>query len=259
MCLINLAWKSHNEYLLIIAANRDEFFNRQTESIHEWKGEPAIIAGRDLEKLGTWLGITKTGKFSALTNVREIDRNHYELSRGHLVSDFLKEEVSIEQYGRLLANKANQYPGYNLLLSDFKQLSYMSNRNGHQELLHLNEGIYSISNADLFASWPKMEKGKAMIAEILTESDREKIEANLFARLKDAEKASDMYLPNTGVGIERERALSPMFIRMNDYGTRSSTVVLVDYNGNVTISEVSYYGEREEKKRFHFSLDFTQL
>lgn len=257
MCLINFAWKCHDKYLLILAANRDEFLHRETAQIHEWNDRPSIIAGRDLEKYGTWLGIGKTGKFSALTNVREIDRNSYEQSRGDLVADYLDGKFDTDHYGRKLAKSAMNYPGYNLLLSDFKQMSYISNRNGHQQLIDLDKGIYSLSNADIFSSWPKMEKGKSMLTNILLETDSEIIETSLLSQLKDEERASDTYLPKTGVGIEMERGLSPMFIRMDGYGTRSSTVLLVDYEGNVTMSEVSYFENEDIKKRLEFSINIT--
>ncbi|MEH7416224.1 NRDE family protein [Neobacillus drentensis] len=224
ICLILFAYRVHEEYPLIVAANRDEFYQRPTAPAHFWEDHPEILAGRDLEKMGTWMGVTSSGRFSALTNYRdpkEITEGKH--SRGELVADALKYKGKMEEYMQHLAAHNHLYPGYNLLAGDGDDLYYYSNVG--QKLEKLKPGIYGVSNHLLNSSWPKVEKGKEGLARII--SERNGMTEKLFALLQNAEPAPDKNLPRTGVSLEWERLLSPLFIESEHYGTRSSTVMLM--------------------------------
>ena len=234
MCLIFFAWQRHVDYRLVVAANRDEFYARATAPAGYWEEAPEVLAGRDLEAGGTWLGVSRGGRFAALTNFRGGEARTGEVpSRGHLVSDYLRSQHAAEDYLMSLVPRAAAYNGFNLLVGDREQLYWFSNRAG--EPVRLDAGIYAISNHLLDTPWPKVVRGKAAFAELLQvkRTDREA----MFDLLADRQLAGDADLPDTGIGLARERALSPMFIRAGDYGTRSSTVLLVENAGHTTLHE----------------------
>jgi uncharacterized protein with NRDE domain len=216
-----------------VAANRDEFYNRKTAAASFWEDHPNILGGRDLEAGGTWLGMTKGGKLSMVTNYRDPKNiNPLAPSRGHLVSDYLIGSEAPSQYLKDLEPNAKNYNGFNLIMGTAEDLWYISNyREGIEQL---KPGLYGLSNHLLDTPWPKVVKGKKkmqeMIASQFTTND-------LFQLLYDSETASDKVLPDTGVGIDRERSLSSMFIKSPGYGTRCSTIILVDYTGQVSFSE----------------------
>ena len=225
MCLILFAYRVHEEYPLIVAANRDEFYRRPTAPAHFWEDHPEILAGRDLEKMGTWMGVTTSGRFAALTNYRNPNETtEGKRSRGELVADALKYKGNIEEYMQHLAAYNYLYPGYNLLAGDGQDLYYYSNVG--QKMEKLKPGIYGVSNQLLNSSWPKVEKGKAGLAQIIKEHNNRMTE-KLFALLQNADPAPDEALPSTGVTLEWERLLSPLFIESEHYGTRSSTVMFM--------------------------------
>lgn len=277
MCLILLAWQAHPEYPLIVAANRDEFFERPTASAQFWPENPALLAGRDLLAGGTWLGITRNGRFAALTNYREIrDRSSSSpppaLSRGRLVSDFLQDDIDAPAYLAALAARADDYQAFNLICGSLAGgLWYYSNRdrneNGENGGLAagqpgkaLGPGIYGLSNNLLDAPWPKVTQGKSALAQAL---DTLPEETALFELLRDDHTHADDQLPRTGISLEWERALSAAFIRapqMPHYGTRSSTVLLCDRQQNVSFDEQSYRPDgsppaADQRSRFRFRLD----
>ncbi|WHY01245.1 NRDE family protein [Neobacillus sp. DY30] len=225
MCLILFAHKVHPEYRLIVAANRDEFYQRPTAPAHFWEDNPEILAGRDLEKMGTWMGVTKKGRFAALTNFRNPNEvTEGKRSRGELVSGALKYDGDIIQYMKSLTRNNEVYPGYNLLAGDGDHLYYYSNVG--QELGRLTPGIYGVSNHLLNTEWPKVQLGKAGLTEIINNKQSDIVES-LLTLLQKADQATDEKLPQTGVSLELERMLSPMFIKSENYGTRSSTVLLM--------------------------------
>jgi uncharacterized protein with NRDE domain len=245
MCLILLAYKVHPQYPLIVAANRDEFYRRPTAPIHYWEDDPTVLAGRDLEKMGTWMGVTTSGRFAALTNYR----NPKEVitgkqSRGELVADALKYNGDLKEYMQGLANRQQQYPGYNLLAGDAKELYYYSNMG--QELQKLEPGIYGVSNHLLNTEWPKVKRGKEGLSHIITEN-RENLIEELMVLLQHADPAPDESLPNTGVSLEWERLLSPLFIQSEHYGTRSSTVLLLSVKEMEYVERVFSDGEVSER------------
>jgi uncharacterized protein with NRDE domain len=252
VCLILFAYKVHPKYKLIVAANRDEFLNRPTAPAHFWDDEPHILAGRDLEKMGTWMGVTKSGRFAALTNYRDPGENTVgKRSRGELVTDFLKCQDTAEVFLRKAADRQLDYPGYNLLVGDVNEIFYYSNVG--DSLQRVEPGIHGVSNHLLNTDWPKVQRGKAGLASIIEEDHSVMVE-QLFDHLENADPAPDETLPSTGVTIEWEKLLSPMFIKSEKYGTRSSTVVLMN-DEEILFEERSFSGESRTCEVFKNKLE----
>ncbi len=225
MCLILFAYEMHEQYPLIIAANRDEYFHRPTARAHFWDDEPHILAGRDLEKMGTWMGVTKSGRFSFVTNYRDpLEKTEGKKSRGELVRNALNFSGNLEDFFRDIKQNADQYPGFNLVAGELGEIYYFSNREG--EIKKLTKGIYGLSNHLLDTPWPKVTTGKRGLKKIIEEKQHNLIE-KLFLLLENREVYPDEELPETGVSLEMERMLSPLFITGKNYGTRSSTVLLM--------------------------------
>ncbi len=241
MCLILLAHKVHAEYPLVLAANRDEAYSRPTAPAAFWDDYPHLYGGRDLAHRGTWLGITRGGRIAAITNYRDGSAvKNSTRSRGELVSNFLRGSQRPSDYVNRISRDAQSYNGFNLLAGDLDDLYYVSNR--ASRVLLIAPGIHGLSNHQLNTPWPKVEQGKAVLAGLL-KSNAQGLINGLFAVLADRAVAPDAALPDTGVGQPRERVLSPAFIVSPAYGTRASTVVLVDHHGQVTFIERSF-GER---------------
>ena len=243
MCLIFIALKHHPKYKLIVAANRDEFYARKTAAAAYWQDHPEILGGRDLEAMGTWLGMTRKGKICMVTNFRDLRNIKANApSRGKLVTDFLLEKISAEDYLMRVRANAKRYNGFSLIAGNVDELFYLSNyKDG---IIQLNSGLFGLSNHLLETPWPKVEKGKAAIQDLLKAPLVNK--DDLFAILSDETIGPDDQLPDTGVGLERERLLSPAFIKSPGYGTRCSTVIMVDYNDNAAFYERAYHPETAE-------------
>ena len=238
MCIILLAYKSHPVYPLILAANRDEFYERPTAVAHFWEDAAGLLGGRDLERGGTWLGVTEAGRIAAITNFREPGQRVADApSRGRLVSDFLHSHETPQAYLERLAIDAGQYNGFNLIVGDSQSLYYYSNRGPAPRALA--PGVYGVSNHLLDTPWPKVAKGKEAFAEILFAGDALQPDA-IFRLLADRSRADDSCLPDTGMGLEVERYLSPLFITSPVYGTRSSTVLLQDHENRMTFIERTF-------------------
>lgn len=238
MCVLFIAWRYHPHYPLVLAANRDEFHHRPTAVATAWPGSADIVGGRDLQEGGSWLALSRGGRFAAITNVREPSRRQSGApSRGQLVTDFLRDDRDARSWLGELANVATQYNGFNLLIGDGQELMYFSNRYPGSPTL-LPSGIHGISNGLLNDPWPKVEQGKARLARLLA-TDQPDCEA-MLTMLRDTEPASDDQLPDTGVGLALERRLSPLFILDGQYGTRSSTVILVGSTGQGLLVERSF-------------------
>lgn len=237
MCVIFFAYKVHPEYPLILLANRDEFYERPTAKARFWQDFPYIFAGRDLVHDGTWLGITKSGRLAAVTNYRDPDAPPGKLSRGDLVADFLKTDEPVEKYLNKIQTHADDFSGFNLLIGEISQkiqtLGYYSNR--EDQIKILEPGIYGLSNHLLDTPWPKVKKGKAELIGILKK--RELQTDKLFEILGDKSLADDKELPDTGIGYEREKLLSAIFIETPVYGTRSSSLVLVNKELDISLEE----------------------
>lgn len=251
MCLIIFQYKQHEKYKLIVAANRDEFYGRPAKEAHFWEDEPDILAGRDLQQMGTWLGVSKSGRFSALTNYRDPSLPEIgKISRGALVRDSLTAESSPEDF--LKSIDPDSYTGFNILLGDPDNLYYYSNM--HKEIVEITPGTHGLSNHLLNTPWPKVVKGINSLENYL-EGAHDVDPDDLFELLRDSEQADDTVLPDSGVGLEFERMLSPMFIKTPEYGTRSATVLLVDYDNNVTFAERVYdKGEFANQQLFSFTV-----
>lgn len=236
MCLIFISFNDHPTYKLVVAANRDEFYHRKTAPAQYWIDHPGILGGRDLEAGGTWLGVTRKGRISMVTNYRDLKNiNLHAPSRGELVTGSLLTEERTEQYLSGLQQRAGSYNGFNLIAGNTDQLWYFSNyRDGIEKL---EPGQYGLSNHLLDTPWPKVARGKTLFSKILGSTFTT---GDLFELLLDDQLAADDQLPDTGVGFERERALSSMFIKSPGYGTRSSTVILVDHANNLFLTERVY-------------------
>ncbi len=219
MCLIAIAWKAHPDFPLVVAANRDEWRDRPASPAHWWVEAPGLLAGRDLQAGGTWMGVTRGRRFAAVTNFRDpSDRRSTALSRGNLVTSFLLGHDAPGAFLARLAGTASQYNGFNLIVGDGDTLLYFGSREG--EVRAVDPGVHALSNHLLDEPWPKVERARAALGESLDDGDE-----RLFAMLSDATPAPDSRLPDTGVGLERERLLSPILIAGPDYGTRASTVL----------------------------------
>ena len=252
MCLILFAYRQHPGYRLILAANRDEFYGRPTAPAAFWEDAPDLLAGRDLKSGGTWLGVTRAGRFAAITNYREPDV-HLEgaPSRGELVAGFLQSDRAPQAYLDRLAASADRYNGFNLIVGDAGAMGYFSNREGTVRML--GPGVYGLSNHLLDTPWPKVEQGKTLLEAYLGNGEMD--EAALLAALNDPTQVPDAALPDTGVGLAWERMLSPLFIQSPGYGTRASSVLLIRHNGEVTFAERTFQaGEPGETRRYAFEV-----
>ena len=235
MCLILVAWRAHPDYPLVVAANRDEFHQRAAEPANWWS-QPHILAGRDLSAGGTWLGVTRDGRFAALTNYR--DPNRYKdgaPSRGAIVPATLDRPMPAVQRLTQLQRDGAAYNGFNLIFNDGEQLAVYESVAGRGRLL--SPGVYGLSNHLLDTPWPKVMTAKAALGSALTGLPDQQA---LLRLLRDERQAEAAQLPRTGVSQDWEQLLSSAFIRSADYGTRCSTVVLMDRQGRVSFTEWSW-------------------
>lgn len=240
MCLILFALRQRPDLPLVVAANRDEFYARPTALAAPWPDAPDIVGGRDLRAGGSWLAFTRTGRWAAVTNFREpVSRASSGSSRGHLVSDFVRGAAAPVDYLRELRPRADEYDGFNLLVGDSDGVFWFSNRAADHPLVGspLPPGIYGLSNHLLDTPWPKVVRGKRELAAALAGGSGAQ---ELLPTLLDRTLAAHLELPNTGVTLEQERALSPLFIAGSEYGTRSSTVVQVSSDRRVIFIERSW-------------------
>jgi uncharacterized protein with NRDE domain len=234
MCLIVFAYRGHPDYRLILAANRDETYDRPTLPLAHWQDAPEIVAGRDLISGGTWLGVTRNGRFAAVTNYRvpQVAREQPS-SRGLLTANFLRGGEAPHIYLENLQPSAARYDGFSLLVGDSRCIYYFSNRESIPR--ELSPGLYGLSNHLLDTPWPKVQRAKSALRQII---DAEKIEPQrILQLLADSERPTDDALPDTGIGLQRERLLSPIFIAGERYGTRSLTVLLIAHDGCISITE----------------------
>jgi uncharacterized protein with NRDE domain len=235
MCLIVLAHRPEGPYRLVVSANRDEFYDRPAAAMGFWPDAPHVLAGRDLRGGGTWLGITTTGRFGAITNYR--DPAAFKAgapSRGHLVSSFLKGDQHPATFLDELARRADAFNGFNLLVGNGRDLFYYSNRGDRPR--GLTAGIYGMSNHLLNSPWPKVVKAVNGLAHLMKKTEPFDPEP-FFALLADGTPAPDEQLPDTGVGVAWERVLSPIFIQSPGYGTRCATVLVWRQNGQISVWE----------------------
>jgi uncharacterized protein with NRDE domain len=253
MCLIFISFHQHPKFPLIVAANRDEFYARRTAAAEFWEDHPNILGGRDLEAGGTWMGVTKSGRISMLTNYRDLKTLKTSApSRGHLVSGFLEANEKPEAYLQAVEKRGAEYNGFNLVVGDVNELWYYSNF--AEGIQSITPGLHGLSNHLLDTPWPKVKRGRGRLEPVLAAPNI--MPDDLMEILLDDVLAIDNELPDTGIGLERERALSSMFIKAGNYGSRCTTVVLVDNDNNLTFAERVYdtTAFNYTLKEFHFKI-----
>ncbi len=264
MCLLVIAWQSHSRYRLVVAANRDEFHERPTAPMAKWPPPNDILAGRDLRANGTWLALDRRRRFGVITNFRDLQRPQPDApSRGALIPSYLGGSAGADEFLAAIAPQAQAYSGFNLLLADAESLWYACNRadpagtpatrperspirpeqppaTGSQAVnplwRSLPPGVYGLSNQFLDTPWPKLRRVRNRFETWLGEATASA--EDLFAMLEDRTTVDrDEDLPRTGLTPEWERILSAPFVLHPDYGTRSSTVLLLEHSGAFTLIE----------------------
>jgi len=248
MCLVLFAYDPNSAYPLVVAANRDEFYARPARTAHYWEDRPTLLAGRDLSAGGTWLGVSRSGRFATVTNFAEEGPSEAPLSRGRLPEAFLSSNVGAHEFAHQL--HAAAYRGFNLLMFDGERLVYTSNR-GHSE--DLEPGVYGLANAELGASWPKVVRGRQALANALQDvpdPDR------LLALLADRAVPSDDELPRRGRPLALERRVASCFIVGDEYGTRASTAVIIGRERTVFAEqEYDIMGRVGRRSTFEFAIE----
>lgn len=233
MCLLALGWMHHPRWRLVMTGNRDEFHARPTAALAPWQDETSVIGGRDLRSGGGWAGVGAGGRMAVVTNVRDPLAAQTGPSRGALVADFLRGREPAAVHIDRLATVAGAYAPFNLLLADGHSLEFLGNHPAERQ--RLGPGVHGMSNGALDAPWPKTRRLMAALEAWFEAGDEDL--TPLWAALADEHRPADSDLPDTGIGLERERWLSPAFIRGDDYGTRASTVLLIDADGHGEIHE----------------------
>jgi uncharacterized protein with NRDE domain len=255
MCLILFAWRTHPRHALVLAANRDEFHARPSAAAHFWNDEPGLLAGRDLQAGGTWLGVTRGGRFAAVTNYREpqAPERALEFSRGHLVRDYLRDGTAAPgAHAARLLDCGDAYRGYSLLLGGPQELVYVSNR--VDAPVAVPPGSHALSNHLLDTDWPKAQYGRSALDDLLA-TDRIDPEA-LLELLAERSLVSGAEPPGFDLKLAPELITRMLFIRSPEYGTRSSTVLLIDRDGGVTFVERQFNAEGAPTgtERFEFKI-----
>ena len=263
MCLLAFAWNAHADFRLIVGANRDEWHDRPAAPAAWWDDYPQILAGRDLQAGGTWMGVTRTGRFGAVTNFRDpSDKSSMARSRGELVTAFLSGDATPSAFLRETKQHAHAYNGFNLIVGDRSSLAYFSSRDGAIEILE--PGVYALSNHTLNEPWPKVTAAKsAMETALKAEISVDARQMAIYELLSNDAVAPDNTLPNTGVGIEWERVLSPALIVTEKYGTRATTILTVANSGGVAFEERTRANDGAvshiEKFYFELSADYREF
>lgn len=255
MCLIVFSWRPEHTTRLVLLANRDEFYERPTEAMGWWQTQPDLLAGRDLRGGGTWLGVTRQGRFAALTNFRDGRAPKPPAdapSRGVLVTGFLDARQQPMSYLREIEHQGAAYAGFNLLAADFAagELAWYGNRAAHGPV-PVEPGMHALSNALLDTPWPKTEHRRQALHEAL---QNEASDDELLALMRDSARADPALLPDTGVAAAWEQMLSAAFIAEPTYGTRCTTLLKVMADGEVRVTEVVYDGGDSARRDFDFRI-----
>ena len=255
MCLILFAWRAHPEHALVVAANRDEFFDRPSRAAAFWDEHPELLAGRDLTANGTWLGVTRSGRFASITNFRNpAERMPTAPSRGQLVADFLAGTDSPSAHFTAVAPRAQQYNGFSMIAADGQSLAFFSNREG--AVREIDPGVHGLSNHLLDTPWPKVVTGKSRLVELLGRPFNPEA---CLEMLGDTEPAHEQHLPDTGVGAERERKFSSIRLAGGDYGTCCSTLLRLGTDGKADFWERSYGANGGVTGSVHLSFRIPKL
>lgn len=254
MCLIALSWRADARHPLVVAANRDEFYRRRSLPADFWPDAPGLLAGRDEEQGGSWLGVHTSGRFAAVTNARGVGApGKHAPSRGHLVRDFLCSGAAAADWAEQCLAVIADYAGCNLLICDGVEMYYLTNHPA-PELRLLAPGNYALSNGHIDDIWPKMQRVNASLAQLLQQPAPRT--EDLLSILHDRNQASAAELPNTGIGKPLEKQLSPIFIQMPVYGTRCSTALLADAAGRLQFHERSFSAGGKAGGDVQFELDW---
>ena len=256
MCIAVFQWNPEAKNPLLLAANRDEHFERPTRSMHWWP-RANVLAGRDLKADGAWLGVTRSGRFALITNIRNPAlRKARAPSRGEIVRRYLEDTQSAREFIGALAEIANQYEGFNLLCGSLnaneRALWFLNSSEPAPRLLHA--GLYALSNASLDTPWPKMTRIKAGFRHALAERDPNAQNERLFRLLGNTTQVADRDLPQTGVPLDWERELSSISVRRRGYGTRASTVMRIG-NGQAKVTEINHSEGLTAFERSDFAFD----
>jgi uncharacterized protein with NRDE domain len=262
MCITVFRWSPADDSSLLLAANRDEFFERPTQEMHWWSSGQ-VLAGRDLRANGAWMGITRQGRFALVTNIRNPSlRKSGAPSRGRIVQQFLEDTVSPENFLTTLSALAPEFEGFNLLCGSLSprakepELWFMNSAEAQPK--QLPAGVYALSNASLDTPWPKVLRIKQGMRHALSEPNIETREQRLLRLLANDTKAAKRDLPSTGIAPEIEFELSSIFIRRTGYGTRASSVIHVRQN-SASVVELSYDDASNDapgqQQRFEFAFD----
>ncbi len=256
MCLIALSYHNYPRYPLVVIANRDEFYSRPTTLAAFWPEHRGILAGRDVAGGGAWLGCDRGGRFAAVTNIRDPRVRHPSArSRGTLVSSFLMRRDTAADYLDGVHHERHRYNHFNLLVGDETGLFYYTSVRDKRN--KLAPGIYGLSNDVLNTPWPKVHKATQRLARLL-DADRPLELEQLFQLLVDTEIVPDHLLPDTGIGLEWERLLSPLFVCASGYGTRSSTVVVLDQDGQLLFAERSFDAQGKEQQTLAYRYEIEK-
>lgn len=254
MCLVVFAWQAHPNYRLILAGNRDELHRRPTEDAHWWPDKASLLAGRDLQAGGTWLAVSKSGRFATVTNFREGQRSQANLeSRGALVTDFVAGSQSLQDFESSILNE--RYAGFSLLASDGEAMFYLSNRDDIEA--NLDPGIYGLSNASLDTPWSKVLRARAGLESLINNDAAN--ETELMRLLADRTPAAVDQIATDDLPFEIARAVSAPFIVAPEYGTRSTTTVFWGKDDVIEFCERRFdpAGKATGDSRFRFIVEWT--
>lgn len=241
MCFLLFSINALPDYPLVVAGNRDELHNRRARPARFWQRRPDMIAGKDETHGGSWLGLHRNGRFACLTNYRDaIPPSTSAPSRGELVVDYLNGAARADEFADDLTTRLTQFNGFNFVFGTVTSLQHISNRTNPQRQA-LDNGVHGISNGALNENWPKVRRGRERLHQILQQTKNDMPDTRqILSLLSDQQTAADAQLPDTGVGIARERILAPIFINASEYGTRCSTVITVRSDGYVSFTERSF-------------------
>lgn len=256
MCLLVFAWMNHPRYRLVVAANRDEFHDRPAAPLGWWTGDNRMLAGRDLRAGGTWIGVTRSGRFGAVTNFRGAEGLPVgdAPSRGGLVPDYLAGEATPGGYLEKLNGAATAFAGFNLLAGDLESLHYLSNRDSAGPR-RLEPGTYGLGNHALDTPWPRLVRARERFEDALA-ADRPGV-GEFFELLADREPATGAAFPGSGLPPDLESAMSAPFVLHERYGTRCSTVLLAGHDGRTVAAERRFddAGNLTGATRLEFAVD----
>ena len=237
MCVVAVAWKAHPRWRVVLIGNRDEFHGRAAAALAAWP-DSRILAGRDLQAGGTWAGVDGEGRCAVVTNVRDpLASAAAPRSRGELPVGFLRGRLSARVCADRLAGQAGEYAPFNLVLLDAEEAVYLGNH-PRIETCRIEAGVHGMSNGGVVVPWPKTERLRSELSEWLDGNGEDP--EPLWSALRDDRTFPDTRLPDTGVGLELERRLSPVFIAGQAYGTRASTVIAIDHDDTGWIAERRY-------------------